>query len=385
MSLSPDLQLKTAALARDFASRAAAHDEAGSFPFENIELLSRAGLLALIVPAALGGGGGDLRAANHVVNAIGRGEPSTALVLAQQYLFHFRMLRNPAFPPALAEEIARSAVTDGALCNALLVEPEQGSPIRGGLPATTARRVEGGFRLSGRKIYSTGSVALRWLAVWARTDDSEPRLGGFIIPGGAEGVSIEEIWNHLGMRASASHDMVFEEVFVPAARAIDLREPADLTPPDDAATAWIATLFSTIYDGVAQAARDWLVAFLHTRAPSNLGAPLASLPRMQDAVGAIDALLYVNRALLADIAGRCDAGLPPPARESNFMKLAVTNNAVAAVEKALEVSGNPGLSRHNALQRHYRDVLCARVHSPQDDSIRLNGGREALSVPPISP
>ena len=64
------------------------------------------------------------------------------------------------------------------------------------------------------------------------------------------------------------------------------------------------------------------------------------------------------------------------------MKLAVTNNAVEAVEKALEVSGNPGLSRHNALQRHYRDVLCARVRSPQDDAIRLNGGREALSIRP---
>ncbi|MGO9673523.1 MAG: acyl-CoA dehydrogenase family protein [Methylocella sp.] len=384
MSAPPDLESKAEALARDFARRAAEHDEAGSFPFENFELLHKAGLLALIVPSALGGGGGDLSAANHVVNAIGAGEPSTALVLAQQYLFHFRMLRHPAFPPALKEEIARSALMDGALCNALLVEPEQGSPIRGGLPATTARRVEGGFRLSGRKIYSTGSVALRWLAVWARTDDSEPLLGGFIIAGGAEGLSIEETWNHLGMRASASHDMIFDDVFVPAAHAVDLRAPADLEPPDAAATAWIAILFSTIYDGVARAARDWLVGFLRERAPSNLGAPLATLPRMQDAIGAIDALLYVNRALLADIAGRCDAGAPPPARESQFMKLAVTNNAVEAVAKALEVSGNPGLSRRNALQRHYRDVLCARVHSPQDDAIRLAGGREALSLPPIS-
>lgn len=382
MNAPPDLESKVEMLARDFARRAAEHDEAGSFPFENIARLKEAGLLAFVVPGALGGGGAGLSAAAHAVNAIGAGEPSTALVLAQQYLFHFRMLRNPAFPPALAQEIARSAVANGALCNALLVEPEQGSPIRGGLPATIARRVEGGFRLSGRKIYSTGSVGLRWLAVWARTDDCEPLIGGFIIARESPGVSIEETWNHLGMRASASHDMVFNDVFVPRDHAVDLKAPADVEPPDDAATAWIATLFSTIYDGVARAAREWLISFLHTRTPSNLGAPLASLPRMQDAVGAIDALLYVNRALLADIAGRCDAGAAPPARESQFMKLAVTNNAVAAVEKALEVSGNPGLSRHHALQRHYRDVLCARVHSPQDDAIRLNGGREALSIRP---
>ncbi len=381
MSAPPEFSAKVEALARDFAGRAAEHDSAASFPFENIVRLKDAGLLSLVVPKALGGAGAGLSLASHVVNAIGAGEPSTALVLAQQYLFHFRMLHNPAFPPALSEEIVRSAVTDGALCNALLVEPDQGSPIRGGLPATLARRVEGGFCLSGRKIYSTGSVALRWLAVWARTDDPEPLVGAFIVSREAPGVSIEESWNHLGMRASASHDTVFDDVFVVAERAIDLRIPADLEPPDDAASAWIMVLFSTIYDGVARAARDWLIGFLHERKPSNLGASLASLPRMQDAVGAIDALLYANRTLLADIAGRCDAGAPPPARESQYMKLAVTNNAIAAVAKALEVSGNPGLSRHNALERHYRDVLCARVHSPQDDAIRLGGGRAALGVP----
>ncbi|VTZ52225.1 conserved hypothetical protein [Methylocella tundrae] len=382
MPATPDLESKVDALANDFARRAAEHDEAGSFPFENFDALRKAGLLALTVPPALGGLGGGLRAANRVVNGIGAGEPSTALVLAQQYLFHFRMLRNPHFPQALSEEIARSAVAEGALCNMLLVEPELGSPIRGGLPATIARRVEGGWRITGRKIYSTGSVALSWIGVFARSDDADPLVGAWIISGGSEGVRIEESWDHLGMRASASHDMIFDNVFVAEDRVVDLRPAATQQKPDDVVSAWIATLFTTIYDGVARAARDWLVAFLHSRRPSNLGASLASLPRMQEAVGAIDALLYANRALLADIASRCDSGAAPPARESHFMKLAVTTNAIEAVAKALEVSGNPGLSRHHALQRHYRDVLCGRVHSPQNDAIRLDAGREALSIIP---
>ncbi len=375
-SAAPDLQSRTEALAKDFARRAAEHDEAGSFPFENIEALRQAGLLALVTPAALGG----LGAANRVVNTIATGEPSTALVLAQQYLFHIRMLREPKFPAALRDEIARSAVTDGALCNMLLVEPDLGSPIRGGLPATVARRVEGGWRITGRKIYSTGSVALSWFGVFARSDAAAPLVGPWILSRDAEGISIEETWSHLGMRASASHDMIFDDVFAPDDRAIDIRPPSVARPRDDVMTAWLMTLFSTVYDGVARAARNWLIDFLQHRTPTSLGAPLSTLPRMQEVVGAIDALLYVNQILLADICARCDGGAPPSPRDSQFMKLTVTNNAIEAVAKALEVSGNPGLSRHNALQRHYRDVLCARVHSPQNDAIWLSAGREALSL-----
>ncbi|MDI7054421.1 acyl-CoA dehydrogenase family protein, partial [Pseudomonas aeruginosa] len=69
-----------------------------------------------------------------------------------------------------------------------------------------------------------------------------------------------------------------------------------------------------------------------------------------------------------------------PASDSGLLKVAVIDNALAVVEKALELSGNHGLSRHNPLQRHYRDVLCGRVHTPQKDSVWIAAGRAALSL-----
>mgnify|MGYP001809627859 FL=1 len=57
----------------------------------------------------------------------------------------------------------------------------------------------------------------------------------------------------------------------------------------------------------------------------------------------------------------------------------MTNNAIAAVSKAVEITGNPGLTRDNPLERHYRDVLCARVHAPQNDMILTTAGRAALA------
>jgi hypothetical protein len=137
---------------------------------------------------------------------------------------------------------------------------------------------------------------------------------------------------------------------------------------------------AAIYDGVARAARDWLIEFLKRRIPANLGAPLATLPRAQEVLGAIEARLTVNARLIESFAADFDDGVQLGAAESNVIKLTVTNNAVAVVEDALSLSGNHGLSRGNPLERHYRDVLCGRVHTPQDDSTRLAIGRSALGL-----
>ncbi len=380
MLIHDDAEQAASVLAESFAARAAEHDENASFPFENIAALRDAGLLALVAPKELGGGGAGLAEAEKIINRIAQGEPSTALVLAQQYLFLKHMLSSPKYSSAVKDKIVRSAACDGGLGNLLRVEPDLGTPFRGGVPATIARRVDGGWRISGRKIYSTGAPALSWLAVWARTDHEAPLVGNFIAPRDAEGVRVEETWNHLGMRASGSHDVVLANVFVPEDYAADLRQPGEWLVPDPEGVAWLCTLFATVYDGVARSARDWLLHFLKTRAPTNLGAPLATLPRMQEAVGLIEALLYSNRVHLETIAARVDEKTPPTIGETSFMKFAVNGNAIAAVEKAMEITGNPGLSRDNPLQRHYRDVLCARVHSPQNDSILGAAGRRALGL-----
>jgi alkylation response protein AidB-like acyl-CoA dehydrogenase len=141
-----------------------------------------------------------------------------------------------------------------------------------------------------------------------------------------------------------------------------------------------AIFIAAIYDGVARAARDWLVGFLRDRVPANLGAPLASLPRAQEVLGGIEARLSVNARLIGSFADDVDDNLPLSAIESNIVKLTVTNNAVAVVEDALSLAGNHGLSRTNPLQRHYRDVLCGRVHTPQDDTTRTSAGRLALGL-----
>ena len=74
-----------------------------------------------------------------------------------------------------------------------------------------------------------------------------------------------------------------------------------------------------------------------------------------------------------------------PVAEAALVKHLVTENAIAAVEKAIAASGNPGLSRHNPLQRHYRDVLCGRIHTPQADVILTSAGKAAFAAAAAAP
>ncbi|MCA1402818.1 acyl-CoA dehydrogenase family protein [Bradyrhizobium sp. BRP56] len=367
-------------LADVFAARAPAHDRDASFPFENFVDLSREGLLALTVPAALGGGGAGARDATRVLSIIGKADPSTALVLSMHYIQRLVMARSTRWPGRLSRKLAKETVEGVALINALRVEPELGSPARGGLPATTARRTETGWRLTGKKIYSTGAPILKWYSVWAKTDEPETRVGLFLVPAGLPGTRIEESWDHLGLRASGSHTVIFDDVVFPLDYEIDVRRPDDWKVPDVTQATVHAIFVAAIYDGIARAARDWLVKFLKERVPANLGAPLATLPRMQEVVGAIEARLAVNARLIDGFATDFDNGFQLSAIESNIIKLTVTNNAAAVVEDALSLTSNHGLSRTNPLERHYRDVLCGRVHTPQDDATRVSAGRSALGV-----
>ncbi|SFP90651.1 acyl-CoA dehydrogenase family protein [Variovorax sp. 770b2] len=387
----PSATVDTALLARlsaRFAATAADHDRSGAFPQENFEALQASGLIGLVAPAVHGGGSATLATARRVIAAVARGEPATALILTMTYLQHHALTRGDnRWPPQLRERVARDAVEHGALINALRVEPALGSPSRGGLPSTVARRDGNGWSIDGHKLYTTGIEGLTWLAVWARTEEPTPSTGVFLVPRNAPGVRVIASWDHLGLRASGSHEVIFENVAIDLDHAVDLRTPADWAPDAGSQTdidahatqqAWMVVLLGSLYDAVAQAARDWLVDFLNQRAPGSLGAPLASLPRVQEHVGEIEALLRTNRVLLDDAASAVDNGHAQPATDSGLLKYTVTNNAIRVVELALQLSGNHGLTRQNPLERHYRDVLCSRIHTPQNDAILVGAGKRAL-------
>jgi alkylation response protein AidB-like acyl-CoA dehydrogenase len=338
----PDLLAKVDTLAADFATRASIYDRNSSFPFENFEALHKAQLLSLTVPVEFGGLAVEYTTACQVIEKIASGDASTALVLTMHYLQHTNAARHRRWHPSIYERLCRESVEGIALLNAARVEPELGTPARGGLPATIAKRISDGWPVTGHKQYTTGSPILRYFVVWARTDDEEAQVGSFLVPRDIPGVKIVETWDHLGMRATGSHDLILENVCIPLEYALDVHPVKAESKPDPLMLAGGSLFLSALYQGVATAARNWLVEYLHERSPSNLGTSLATLPHFQASVGEIEALLYANHRLIYSLTKDIDQG----EYDSNIslhaqtVKYLATSNAIRAVEIGLQLIGN---------------------------------------------
>ncbi|NRP20729.1 putative acyl-CoA dehydrogenase YdbM [Ensifer adhaerens] len=365
-------------LGKRFALTARHYDETGEFPFANFDALHEAGLLGLVTAREHGGLGGGLTEALVVVSAIARGEPSTALVLSMHYNQHYSLRTSAKWPAHLIERVTRANREGVALINAAQVESRVGSPSHGSLPETIARRVGDHWRITGHKTYATGIPLLRWVSVLAVTDEPVPRLGSFLVPTSADGIRVEKTWNATGMRATNSDDLILDDVAVPLEDVLDIAPASEGLKRDERMGAWYFSLVPSIYDGAARGARDWLIEFTTTRAPASLGASLSTVPRIQDGLGQIEVLLTVNRRLLRSIAEDFDAGrsFGPDAAA---VKHTVIENAIAVTTLALELGGNPGISRDNPLERHHRDALSGKAHAPQNNLIRTMLAKAALS------
>ncbi|MGF9567242.1 acyl-CoA dehydrogenase family protein [Neorhizobium sp. BT27B] len=369
---------KAAALGRTFAETAGAHDRSGDFPFANFDALHAVGLLGLVTAPEHGGLGGGLTDALGVISAIARGDPSTALVLSMHYNQHYAIRASGSWPEHLVKRVTQANREGVALLNAAQVEPRVGSPSHGAPPETVARKVGNEWQISGHKNYATGIPLLRWVSVLAVTDEAEPRLGSFLVPTDAAGITVEKTWNATGMRATGSDDIILKDVAVPLEDVIDLAPASEGLKRDPKLGAWYFTLVPAVYDGAARAARDWLLDFVTSRVPASLGAPLATVPRILDGLGQIEVLLATNQRLLRSIAEDFDADRPF-GPDAAVVKHIVIENAVTVTMLALDLGGNPGISRDNPLERHHRDALAGRVHAPQNNLLRTMLARQAVA------
>jgi alkylation response protein AidB-like acyl-CoA dehydrogenase len=351
------------------AETAPQDDYAGTFPVSGIRAVHEAGLLTATVGTAYGGAEIGVGSTARLLAALGEGDPSVALIAAMTLLAHAQQARRRQWPEPLYERVLASSCTGPTLINAARVEPDLGSPARGGLPATIARRTAHGWSISGHKRFVTGAEGLSYLLVWAGTDEPTPRVATFVVPGDAPGIEILGNWDQLGLRASGSHDVILTDVEVPAMHILDAVEMGARAQQDNGAHAALGLTVAAIYLGVARAAQRYFHRFAHERVPSNLGHPIARTDRFRDAAGEIEVALLGAEELLFGVADRVDRGESPPPRLAQAARVLAVRQINEAVRLALRLLGNPGLSRHNPLERHFRDIQSAAVHAPQEDVI----------------
>ncbi|MEY9855778.1 alkylation response protein AidB-like acyl-CoA dehydrogenase [Catenulispora sp. GAS73] len=376
MSILDDLAPVIAALAAD----ADHYDRSGEFPATGIEAVHKAGLLTATVPVEQGGAGLGIGGSARVLAALGEGDPSVALISAMTLLIHLRQAQRPHWPEDLYRQILNSSAERPTLLNAARVEPELGSPARGGLPATVARRTADGWSVSGRKRFVTGADGLSYYLVWAGTDEPTPRIATFVVPADRPGITIHHDWDQLGLRASGSHDVSFTDVAIPAGHILDPVERGARAEQDNKGLAALGLTVAAIYLGVAHAAQKAFHRFAHERVPANLGHPIAQTDRFRDAAGEIEVNLAGARQLLYSVADQHDRGEEPEPKAAQAARILAVRQANAAVALAVRLLGNPGLSRGLPLERHLRDIQFAAIHAPQDDVVLRQLGTAALAA-----
>ncbi len=377
------------ATTRALADAAPEADRTGDFPWVGIRAVHQSGLLESTVAERYGGAGATLYEVATILAALGRGDPSVALISAMTIFSHLGQATKSHWPEDLYTSLLAQAKQRPLLLNAARVEPELGSPARGGLPATVARRTATGWSITGRKRFVTGAHGLTHFLVWAHTDETPAQVGTFVVSNKLPGIRVIENWNSLGMRASGSHDVEYTDVEIPLENVIDLVDPS-VAQQDNRAHAAITLALTALYLGVAEAAQEAFIRFAHERVPTNLGHPIARTERFVTLSGEIDLLVSGARQIIFDALKDKQA----EAEKHIRARLLAGRQLRDAVQIAVRGIGNPGLGNELGLERHFRDIQSVLVHAPQEDTSisilgraafeRWKSERDAPLAPPAS-
>src|SRR5690606_26279515 len=234
-------------------------------------------------------------------------------------------------------------------------------------PATTLTPDgPGRWRLSGRKTFSTLSPLLTWFITYASFEDGSGQVGRAAVRRSLPGIRIEETWDALGMRATGSHDVIFEDVPVDDADIVSRRAPGPGAGMPSSG-AWFPLLIAASSLGVAEAARDYAVDFARHRRPTGAPAPIAKIPHVREEVGRMDAALLAARTLLLATAEDWQGHPGERPRLGPHVAAAKrlgTNTAVEVVEIAMRLVGGVALQRSQPLERYFRDVRSGLVNPP---------------------
>ena len=366
----------------DIAAQAAAADESGTLSAATLDRLRSSGYFGLPVPEVLQGGGAGLLECAAVQRRLAKADPALAIA-ANMHLFslgmaveHWRRHRDSC--GLLLESVA----TQGRIVASAFGEPGLGGAL---LRSTMqARRVEGGYRLTGTK--SPCSLAACCdLICFQMQADAPPSVMMAVMPAKAQGIRVKQTWDALGMRGSGSDTLMFEDCLVPDELIYHRSEPGvDNDEVFAAGIVWFCVTTTVTYLGVTDAVRELACAGLHQSTLHHPGAPRALLPSVQGQLGELLAPILALEAGCAAIAERLDGGRHDP-RDLVPIAVAAKHQAVEACIRAVEgmneLAGGSAFARTATLARLWRDVQAARFHPPNRLTARQLLGKWALALP----
>jgi alkylation response protein AidB-like acyl-CoA dehydrogenase len=361
---------RAAACGPVLAANAADADREGAWVQESFEQIRDAGLLSIGVPVELGGEGATIRQIAMVQRELARHCGSTALASAMhQHVTAFTAWRYRRGLPG-AEGTLRRIAGEG-----IVLVSTGGADWTN--PRGTAVRVDGGYQVSGHKVFVSQSPAGTVMSTMFAYDDPERgrRVLNMAVPFSDPNLSVLDNWDTLGMRGTASNDVAIDGVFVPDERVLADRPHGVVDPPLQVIGTIGFGVISGVYLGIAESARDHAIAAVRGRTTDI---------SVQRQVG-----LMVHKTRIA--AWALDGALaiagddPTPSAETLAAVMAAKREiALAGVEVcdlAMEVVGGAAYFKGSPIERAYRDIRAAKFHPFTPEETLLRGGELALEVP----
>lgn len=349
---------------KPFIDRAQKHDEDGTFPFDNFKELKAIGYPALTVPEAYGGLGISLYELIRLQETIAKADGSTALSIGWHMGITKFMGENHTWKEEKYEAFAKDVLKTGALLNNAATEPATGSPTRGGRPETSAKKMDDGWMINGRKTFTTLAPILSYFVVSASIEGTD-KIGNFLIKRERNGVEVEETWDSIAMRGTGSHDLVLKNVHVDEEDLVQ-----HLTPGNKPAAGWLLHI-PACYLGIARAAQEYAVNFASNYSPNSIEGTISDLPNVKQKIGEMELKVMQSQHFLYSVARKWDESSEEIRQtmkpELGAVKLSVVNQAVEIVDLAMRIAGARSLSKQNPLQRYYRDVRAGLHNPPMDD------------------
>lgn len=357
-------------LASVLAERAPKFDEGDRFVADNYALLKQAGLVQAGVPLELGGGGAGVRELSEMLRIMAQSCGSTALAFAM----HTHQVAIPAWRWRYQNVAAVEPLLKRVATERIILLSSGGSDWIGG--SGKAEKVEGGYRITARKVFTSGAAAgdILMTGAIACAEDGSEKVIHFGVPMRAPEVSVMDNWRTLGMRGTGSNDVVIDGLFVPDAAVAFSRAAGHWHPVFQIIATIAFPLIYAVYLGVAESARDIAVEITRKKQASETTLTLA---------GRMDTALRAAQMAHRSMIETAERNTPSAESVNEVMigRSLVARHGLEVVELAMELAGGASFYRDKGLERRFRDMQAARFHPLQAGPQARYTGAMALGLP----
>ncbi|MFI5395897.1 MAG: acyl-CoA dehydrogenase [Candidatus Binatia bacterium] len=355
---------------REFADKelvpiAAALDREHRYPAEQVERLAELGLMGVAIPEEEGGAGLDSLAYAIAMEEISRGCASTGVIMsANNSLYCDPVLKFAT--PAQKKTFLRPFALGTQLGCFALSEPGNGSDA--GAAKTTAQRQGDYWVLNGTKAWITNGYEANAAVVFATTDRAKKHKGisAFVVPMPTEGLSLGKKEEKLGIRASSTCNLIFEDCRIPRDNLLGEEGQGFKIAMTTLDGGRIGIAAQAV--GIAQAALEEAVAYAKQR--EAFGAPIANLQAIQFKIADMALRIDSARLLTWRAAQLKDQGTRFTT-EAAMAKLAASETATFVTHQAIQILGGNGYVSEFPAERHYRDARITEIYEGTSEIQRL--------------